>query len=232
MKAVLFDLGGTLVHYFHNDEWPQVLDRCLEEVRGYLCSQGAEIDRKTVRERAARERRAVGDLAVLPLAGRLRRVFGIEEQDQGMCRAFMRPLFSLARVYDDTFPVLRALRAKGLRTAVVSNTPWGSPGYLWREELSRLGLLPYLDAAVFCDDVGWRKPDERIYRYALRCLDMEASDCLFVGDDVEWDVRGPRSIGMNAILLARDGRGEGKDRIPSLHHLLGRLPADGHSIRY
>ena len=52
----------------------------------------------------------------------------------------------------------QALRSRGIKTAIVSNTPWGSPADAWRAELTRHGLLDKVDATVFCMDVGWRKP--------------------------------------------------------------------------
>jgi len=46
-----------------------------------------------------------------------------------------------------------------IKTAIVSNSPWGSSANAWRHELMRHGLLERVDAAVFCGDVGWRKPN-------------------------------------------------------------------------
>jgi putative hydrolase of the HAD superfamily len=115
----------------------------------------------------------------------------------------MHPLHSQARLFEDALPFLRELRERQMRSVLVSNTTWGSPAYLWREELARHGLAQHLDDAVFCRDVGWRKPDARIFTYALTKAATDPSQCLFVGDDPVWDVEGPQRMGIPAVLLDR-----------------------------
>jgi FMN phosphatase YigB (HAD superfamily) len=66
--------------------------------------------------------------------------------------------------------VLRSLRHQGIKTAIVSNTPWGSSANAWRAELARHELLDAVDATVFCMDVGWRKPHRAPFDRALSLL--------------------------------------------------------------
>lgn len=91
----------------------------------------------------------------------------------------------------------------GVRTAIVSNTPWGSPAELWREEMEVLGLKGLTDALIFCRDVGWRKPARQIFELTLEKMDSTPDRCLFVGDDPRWDVIGPKSVGIEAVLIQR-----------------------------
>jgi putative hydrolase of the HAD superfamily len=83
----------------------------------------------------------------------------------------------------------------------VSNTPWGSPADAWRAELTRHGLLDRVDAAVFCMDVGWRKPHRAPFDRALSLLEVAPADALFVGDDHRWDVVGAQNAGLRPVLL-------------------------------
>ena len=142
-----------------------------------------------------------------------------------MCKQFMKPIFARGRLYDDSLPCVKELHHCGYKVGVVSNTPWGCPAALWRDELSRLGLNEFVDGAVFCRDVGWRKPDGRIFSYAMRELGVRVADCVFVGDEPRWDVVGPRSVGMRSILIDRTGKlsDEYPDAIRSLNELSGRL---------
>jgi hypothetical protein len=41
----------------------------------------------------------------------------------------------------DALPLLESIRQRGIKTAIVSNTPWGSSASVWRNELARHGLL-------------------------------------------------------------------------------------------
>jgi HAD superfamily hydrolase (TIGR01662 family) len=101
----------------------------------------------------------------------------------------------------DLDEALESLRDLGIKTAIVSNTSWGSPASEWRQELARHGLLDRVDATVFCVDVGWRKPHPAPFERALTLLDVIAGEALFVGDDHRCDVLGAKNAGMRPVLL-------------------------------
>lgn len=199
-KFVLFDLGNTLVSYYAIPDFPPILRAAIEEVERFLGTTAEW-------ERVAAENFEAKDCQVRPLEGRLRRIFPdapwSKELSAEACRRFMRPIFAIARVYDDVLPTLAALKAGGVRTAIVSNTPWGSPAALWREELARLGMADVVDVFVFCPDCGWRKPARQIFDHALGRLGAAPGQCAFVGDDPRWDIAGPQAVGMEAVLIDR-----------------------------
>lgn len=199
-EFVLFDLGNTLVSYYELRDFPPILQAAIGEVERFL---GA----KAEPERVAAEDFEAQDFCVRPLAGRLGRIFPEADWPPNMaleaCRRFMTPIFALARVYGDVLPTLAALRARGVGTAIVSNTPWGSPAVLWREEMARLGLADAIDVLVFCPDCGWRKPARPIFDHALGKLRATPDRCVFVGDDPRWDIAGPQALGMEAVLIDR-----------------------------
>jgi FMN phosphatase YigB (HAD superfamily) len=202
---VLFDLGNTLVSYYQPADFMPVLRRSLNaclltlghsplgrEAQTALVHQALEMNQ----ERA--------DLAVWPLEERLRVLFSHYRPDttltERLCGAFLEPIFSTARISREALPVLTGLKRAGVKTGIVSNTPWGSSGRAWRSELTRHGLVA--DAIVFCTDVGWRKPHPAPFRRALELLDVSAKEAVFVGDDPVWDVEGANGAGVRPILLA------------------------------
>src|SRR5690606_28828557 len=133
------------------------------------------------------------DLRVRPLAQRLMHIFGIDDGvglHETLSVRFLEPVFALGRRYDDSLPVLARLRAAGIRTGIVSNSPWGSPASLWRAELRRLELFEAVDFHVFCGDVGWRKPARIIFEHAAALAGVPHEQCCFIGDDLKWDVEG------------------------------------------
>jgi putative hydrolase of the HAD superfamily len=231
-RAVLFDLGGTLVHYFSSAEASVVYDEALHEVEELLRSRGLlAMEPGEVRARAGSAQGSTGDHRVHPLEERLAHIFQLDglsespELERELCQAFMRPVYARGRRYEDTLPALAELRSRGLRLAIVSNTPWGSPGQLWRKELRRQGLYDQVDAVVFCTDVGWRKPARQIFEFALAKTKTEAQHSLFVGDNPEWDVAGPRAVGMQAVLIDRSENGASPEETPvrNLYELLDLL---------
>jgi putative hydrolase of the HAD superfamily len=99
---------------------------------------------------------------------------------------------------DDAASRVEAFRRAGYRLAAVSNTT--TRPALLEAFLAEVGLLPLFETVVFSCVVGVRKPHPDIYGAALSALDIDAGQVVFVGDRVREDVRGPRSLGMRAVL--------------------------------
>jgi putative hydrolase of the HAD superfamily len=231
-NTVLFDLGGTLVQYFERSEFPGILAQAITEVQNYLRQKGLlSVSSEAMWWRVRDEDHGARDHRVRPLEERLVRIFQLDDSLQSsdlitaMCHCFMKPIFATGRCYEDSIPTLQGLKAQGFKTAIVSNTPWGSPAVLWREEIGRLGLSEWVDVAVFCRDVGWRKPARQIFEFTLEKLRARSQDCIFVGDDPRWDLRGPRAVGIEAVLIDRRGamQDAGERAIKDLYELAGSL---------
>jgi putative hydrolase of the HAD superfamily len=89
---------------------------------------------------------------------------------------------------------LRALRASGMRTGVVSNFDHRLVGLL-----EGLGLAPQIEVVIRPADADAAKPDPRIFGCALRLLGVAAHEAIYVGDDAEHDVAGAQAAGLTAI---------------------------------
>jgi FMN phosphatase YigB (HAD superfamily) len=208
LKAVAFDLGGTLVQYYEREEFPTLLAQAIENVRA-LVKDRASASLSQAQDAAMTENREQADGRVCPLQERLARIFGLTqslppELQEAVGRAFLKPIFECGRKYDDTDAALADLRMRGYRLAIASNTPWGSPSAPWREELARLGLAKAVDVSLFCVDVGWRKPAPMLFRAASQALRVRLDECAFVGDHPRWDYEGSEAAGMIPVLIQRE----------------------------
>jgi putative hydrolase of the HAD superfamily len=213
-------------------DFPSILQQAIREVQFYLDEKGLlTVTPELIRLRVREEDHESADYRSRPLEERLTRIFGLEasiatdELLMEMCKRFMAPIFARGKCYEDTLPALKGLRSRGFRTAIVSNTSWGSPAALWRSEIKRLGLDSYMDSIVLDRDIGWRKPSQRIFEFAMKSLGVLPEHCLFVGDEPKWDLRGPHAVGMEAILIDRKGTMVGVEEqlIKNLHELTLRL---------
>jgi putative hydrolase of the HAD superfamily len=230
-NTVLFDLGGTLARYFERSGFPDILKQAITKVQNYLRQKDLlSISTNTMWRRVREEDHEAKDHRVRPLEERLVRIFQLGESAPSglvmtICRCFMKPIFARGRCYEDALPTLRELRSTGFKMAIVSNTAWGSPAALWREEIKRLGLDMYVDVVVFCRDVGWRKPAKQIFEFALEKLQVLPQHCVFIGDDPRWDLVGPRAVGIETVLIDRRGvrQDAEEETIKSLYELPGRL---------
>lgn len=230
-RVLLVDLGGTLIDLFGNTYPANVLPLALASASQVLASKGRKALPSAVIEERWRSNGAQSpnDPLVRPLEDRLTRTFELKNEDApllpDLCRSFMSPLFSQARVFEDSLSFLDEARSLGFRTVIVSNTTWGSPAVLWREQISRMGIASRVWGTVFCRDVGYRKPDPRIYSRAMQIADARPEDCLFVGDDPVWDVEGPGRVGIHGVLLDRrvEYAGYSYERVVNLNQLVERL---------
>jgi putative hydrolase of the HAD superfamily len=231
IDTILFDLGATLAYYYEMPEFPYILQQAVAGLRDYLLKEGMlTVSQEETSQRVREENHEAADYRIRPLEERLYRIFQLdaslhsEELAMKMCRCFMKPIFARGRCYEDTMLALSELRSRGFKTGIVSNTSWGSPAVLWREEIDRLGLGQMVDAAIFCRDVGWRKPARQIFEFALRKLNATPQNCVFVGDNPKWDLLGPRALGITAILIDRQGTVQeaAEKPIKSLRELVGR----------
>jgi epoxide hydrolase-like predicted phosphatase len=83
---------------------------------------------------------------------------------------------------------VRRYHDAGIRTALVSNS--------WRR--TDYGELPDFDVVVLSQEIGIRKPDERIYTIALERLGLPAESCVFV-DDLGGNLKPAKALGMTTI---------------------------------
>lgn len=107
----------------------------------------------------------------------------------------------------DARDVLLALRARGVRTALVCNCLSAAAA---RREMRRDRLTGLLDAELFSDEVGMRKPNPGFILAATRALDVQPADCWFVGDKLNRDILGARRAGLAKAVLMSSAAGAGR----------------------
>jgi HAD superfamily hydrolase (TIGR01509 family) len=105
-------------------------------------------------------------------------------------------------LYDDVLPALGALRARGLRIGLISNTHRSLEAFQSHFELDR-----FVSGAVSSREHGYNKPHPSIFRAALNLLSVSPEEAIMVGDSYPHDVEGARAVGMKAVLLRRGPHG-------------------------
>lgn len=136
--------------------------------------------------------------------------------DPSLTEALYDVMLDTWHAYDDTVPTLQALRRLGIRTCLLSNA-----GVPIRTVLDREGVTPWYDEVVLSYEVGFVKPDPRIFEAALAALDLPASEVLMVGDNAH-DDGGGTHLGMRTLILPRtSGRVHGLAAVVALVSGLG-----------
>jgi putative hydrolase of the HAD superfamily len=102
----------------------------------------------------------------------------------------------------ESVETLQRLRADGWALAVLTN---GMPSVQFRK-VAALGVTSLVDEVIYAEEHAPEgKPAPAPFMAALRSLELDASQCVCVGDDAARDVRGARALGMATIRLARPG---------------------------
>lgn len=87
------------------------------------------------------------------------------------------------------------------RCAIVTN---GAPD-VQREKIGRASLADYFSAIVISIEVGFGKPDPRIFEAALDAIGAVPDSAVMIGDSVPRDVAGARRAGVRSIWIDRAG---------------------------
>jgi len=217
-QAILLDLGNTLLEYGLHGQWREFLRRRLEEVCE-LVSAGAGGKRVASsvfaeqafevmsgeRTRELRHRgmsRHFGDMLREAM-----RVLDMECDDEHLGKVmeeFYQPIRESTRPYPDTLETLDRLKANGFRMAIISNTPWDTPGRLTHGDVERWSIGGYFEVALYSGDLPWRKPNPAFMWEAARRLGVHRGSCVVVGDDLASDIRGANAAGMRSVWVDRD----------------------------
>jgi putative hydrolase of the HAD superfamily len=107
----------------------------------------------------------------------------------------------------DAIDTVRWLKDAGCTLALLTN----GAGPPQRTKIERFGLADFFDAILVEGEVGYGKPDARVYELALRRLDVAARDAWMVGDNLDWDVAAPQKLGVFSVWIDRHGRGLPQD---------------------
>jgi putative hydrolase of the HAD superfamily len=95
----------------------------------------------------------------------------------------------------NTHETLARFRAQGFKMALVTNGD--PPGQ--RAKIARFGLEPYFDLILIEGELGFGKPDPRVFRLALERLGSNPEQALMVGDNLRWDIAGAQAVGVRAV---------------------------------
>jgi putative hydrolase of the HAD superfamily len=207
VKAVLFDLGNTLVKTWNSEvTYQSVLaslgvDRSIEELEKAIAKTEKEFKDSNYRSRYGKvthteywERWDAQVLTYLGISGEENLAEQVKARwyDHADCVT-----------YPDTIVTLNRLKQMGLKLGLISTA--------YEEDidaiLERAGIAKGLfDIVVGVNTIKKEKPHPEVFRHALSRLNVEPDETLFVGDHVDIDYKGARAVGIHALLIEREHR--------------------------
>ncbi|MBH5386413.1 HAD family hydrolase [Bradyrhizobium diversitatis] len=208
--AIIFDWGNTLCDYPLRTEAEQI-----EFLHDFLTDSSSFTHLSTVtapRSIASATLQALNrereDCRVISFADRFRSVLApdIDDVDATLLELRLcKRLFATGQLMPQAEKVIATVRRMGYRTAILSNTPWGTSHRLWRAEVARhTNVSRDCDPVMFCGDCGYRKPSQAAFEACLSFLREAPDRVIMVGDSLRSDVLGARGAGCRAVWFCRD----------------------------
>ena len=235
--TLLFDLGNTLIYF--DGEWGDVLSRASFEMFQYLRSQGFNLDRdKFITEFLERLKAYYTDretdcieLTTTHLLEKLLQEAGYSQVKEATLRKALSALYSVTQehwhIEDDTIPVLTKLSQEGYTLGMISNA--GDDDDI-QSLVDTARIRPYFELIISSAAFGIRKPDPRIFTWALSRLDTAPHQAAMIGDTLMADILGAQNANIYSIFLTRRSKNPANqacaDRIKpdAVIHTLSELP--------
>jgi putative hydrolase of the HAD superfamily len=109
-------------------------------------------------------------------------------------------------IFPDAVDTMQWFRESGCKLALLTNGA-AAPQ---RDKIERFKLYSYFDAIFIEGEVGFGKPDARVYSLALETLDADPGSAWMIGDNLEWDVAQPQRLGIFGVWVDREGKGHAR----------------------
>jgi putative hydrolase of the HAD superfamily len=228
LRAVLFDMGGTLVEMRGDvgDPWREPV---LEAIRSEFGERAwAEtLYSANIRPEHPDDPHRQETNRWLAEWLRERGVIFTDEQIERLRSAFARPVPSVFSLAAGAADALRWCKARELAVVVVTNTISRGDEEA-RGDFERFGVSKLIDHVVSSYSTGWEKPHHAIFERALRHAGASAAEACNVGDRLDLDIAGPKALGMRAVWISAevvppDFATPPDATIPSLEQLPGVL---------
>lgn len=230
IKAVLFDLGDTLLDFGKIKTTP-IFTAGARASYDFLKNLGLPVSnfkyhccltlirlhtRRLLYNIAGRD---FDTLALLKKVGTKKGLTLDEQQWRHLAWLWYEPLSKIAQVELDIKQTLSALKNLGLKLGIVSNTCVN--GCFLEQHLKELGMLDFFTVRVYSYEFTFRKPDTRIFKIAADRIGELTENILFVGDRINTDIKPALKAGMRAALKAaytNDGK-KIPDGVSKINHL-------------
>jgi len=202
LKGILFDYGHTLVWF---PKYEEAHLASAKNVQRILRDLGVSVEVSRVRAlvesyvprpngtSVSAEEESRG---ILMSAG----AKNFEQNDlKRIINALWRPYIQNVRVRKGVREALKYSKIMGLKLGIVANIWSGGMNPV----LARLRIEEFFDTTVADMDVGFAKPDSRIFRLALDRLQLAPEQVIMVGDNPKTDMKGAHDLGMGTVRFMR-----------------------------
>ena len=210
-RAVVFDLGGTLLEYAGViDTWPELEGPGFEAAHNHLSrdglnlpdfalfqAMGFEVLPPRWQEATAGKRNLTVESLLKDVLTSLNVKLPPDLVLHEAASKYQSAVCSRVSAMPHSLETVRAVHDAGYKLGLVSNTMFA--GKMHIADMHRFDLDTFFDAMVFSADVNKWKPNPEVFHHVLDRLQVPPEQSVFLGDDPNVDVAGGLQTGMYTI---------------------------------
>ena len=239
IRAVIFDLGNTLMYPVAPDLWPEVIQRGNRALMDYLCNLNIladtecdnfmlEFNQRLHQYYDERDKQMIETSTFLVLKELLVEKGYIDISDS-VIRESLDEHYAVTQknwqLEDDTISCLNTLQEQNYKMGLVSNA--GDHRDVL-QLVDKFELDPYFEFVLTSAGCGYRKPHQKIFQLALEKVNARAEEVAMVGDTLKADILGANKSGMYSIWITHRTDFPPDDTLPiqprAIIKSLGELP--------
>lgn len=216
-KALLIDLDDTLICYdgYSIESWTEAcatylggssenpqIERLVEEITAGANWYFSDPERHRIgRNNLEETRRLIVREALKKL--------GVPDDELGnkIGDEYSQIRDKRLHLFPGTRVTLQTLKQRGIPMCMVTN----GQTHLQRRKIERFRLEPYFEGILVEGELGYGKPDERVFNRALEILDTSAEEAWVIGDNYEWEVVAPKRLGFTTVWVDKRKTGPPAD---------------------
>lgn len=208
IKAIGFDIGGTLVNYNKPLNWSasyrdaikfmceknnlEFTEERFEEARLVLQKYNTRVN--------PREIEVTSDVI-------FGEIFDKWNESKDKLRQSKKSFYEFfqreAVLYDDAKALLKYCKENNLKCSVYTDVAYGMDDEYSLKDIEE--IEDYIDLKLTSENVGYRKPNKKGFEIMLEKFNCKPEEMIYIGDEQK-DIVGAQSVGMIAVLIKRDDK--------------------------
>ena len=208
IKAIGFDIGGTLVNYNKPLNWSASYYDAIK----YMCEENnlefnenrfnlaKEVLEKYNTRVNPREKEVTSDIIFGEIFEKWNEPKSkIYESKKAFYTFFQRE----TNLYEDAKKLLEYCYENHILCAVYTDVAYGMDDEFSLKDIEE--FKKYINLKLTSENVGYRKPNKKCFEIMLEKFNCKPQEIFYVGDE-EKDIIGPKTVGMTSILINRENK--------------------------
>lgn len=207
IKAVLLDLDGTLIPFYKNSEfiWREA---CINFLKHFSINISVELIINSILKKSSwfwadevrhqNGRINIHETRKVIVNSALKEI-GLEKDgySEYIVSEYTTIYMNNIQLFEGVAEFLEKIRYNGIKLFLVTN----GGSLFQRKKLKKLNADIYFDEIFIEEELGFGKPDKRVYNLIMNKHSFTPDEIVMAGDNLQWDVAAPLELGINSFYI-------------------------------